>query len=83
MPQILAFSSSLVTLKFSVHNFFKTRVLSKIFEAEFPYKRSYLGPLCLLAKMAAKTVIRPIVPKLKNNEPRPKFTLTYKKAYTI
>ena len=58
MPQILAFSSSLVTLKFSVHNFFETRVLLKIFDAEFPYKLSYFEPLCLLAKMAVKTVIR-------------------------
>ena len=56
MPQILALSSSLEILKFSFHNFFKTRVLLKIFDAEFPYKLSYFEPLCLLAKMAAKTV---------------------------
>ena len=44
--QIVAFSSSLMaTLKFSVHNFFKTRVLLKIFDAEFPYKLSYFEPL--------------------------------------
>ena len=60
MPKILAFSSSLVTLKFSVHNIFETRVLLKIFDAEFPYKLSYFEPLCLPAKMAAETVIRSV-----------------------
>ena len=35
-------------------------MLLKIFDAEFPYILSYFEPLCLLAKMAAKTVIRPI-----------------------
>ena len=58
MPKILAFSCSLVTLKFSAHNIFETRVLLKIFDAEFRYKLSYFEPLCLPAKMAADTVIR-------------------------
>ena len=40
----------LVTLEFSFHNFLKTIV--KIFDAEFPYKRSYFEPLCLPAKRA-------------------------------
>ena len=35
-------------------------MLLKIFDAEFPYKFSYFEPLCILAKMAAKTVIRPV-----------------------
>ena len=60
MPKILAFSSSLVTLTFSVHNIFETTVLLKIFDAECPYKLSYFEPLCLPAKMAAETVIRSI-----------------------
>ena len=60
MPNILALSSSFVTLKFSVHNFFETRVLLKIFDTEFPCKLSYFDPLCLPAKMAAKTVTRSI-----------------------
>ena len=62
MPKISAFSSSLVALKFSVYNFYETRVLLKILEAEFPYKLSYFEPprLCLLAKMAAETVRRPV-----------------------
>ena len=31
-------SVPLVTLKFSIKNYFKTKVLLKIFDAEFPYK---------------------------------------------
>ena len=58
MPKIRAFSSSLVTLTFSVHNFFETRVLLKMFDAEFPYKLSYFELLCLSAKMVAETVTR-------------------------
>ena len=60
MPQILVFSFSLVILEFLIHNFFKTRMLLDIFDAEFPYKLSYFEPLCLLNKMAAKTVKRSI-----------------------
>ena len=45
MPQILAFSSSLVTLKFSIHDFLKTRVLLKIFDAKFPYKLLFWATL--------------------------------------
>ena len=58
MPQILVFGFSLVTLEFSIHNFFKTRMLLEIFDAEFPYKLSYFEPLCQLNKKAAKTVKR-------------------------
>ena len=36
------------------------RLLLKIFDAEFPHKLSYFEPLCLLNKMAAKTVKRSI-----------------------
>ena len=45
MPNILTFSSSLVVLKFSVHNCFETRVLKETFDAEFRYKLSTL-PTC-------------------------------------
>ena len=31
-------------------------MLFEIFDAEFPYKLSYFEPLCLLNKMAVKTV---------------------------
>ena len=60
MPQILAFSSYLITLKFSIHNFLKIRVLLKIFDAECPNKLNYFEPLCLHAKIAAIIVKRPI-----------------------
>ena len=50
MLQISAFSFSPVTLKFSIHNLFETRVLLKILDIEFPYKRSYFEPFCLPAK---------------------------------
>ena len=33
---------------------------SHIFAAIFPYKFSYFEPLCLLAKMAAETMIRSV-----------------------
>ena len=68
MPKTLAFSSSLVTLKFSIHNIFETRALLKIFDAEFPYKLSYFEPLCLPAKMAAETVIRSMLHGTKNKK---------------
>ena len=48
--KILVFSFSLVILEFSIHNFFKTRILLEIFDAEFPCKLSYFEPLCLLNK---------------------------------
>ena len=63
MPQILVFSFPLVTLEFSIHNLFKTRMLLEIFDAEFPYKLFYFEPLCLLNKTAVKTVKRSIVTK--------------------
>ena len=61
MPHIFAFSFSLVTLKFSIHNVFKTRVLLKISDIEFPNKCSYLEPFYLPAKMAAETMIMSII----------------------
>ena len=48
----------LITLKFSIHYFFKTRLLLKMFDPEFPYKHPYLEPFCLPAKMVAETVTR-------------------------
>ena len=56
IPQILVFSFFLITLEFSIHNFFKTKMLLdlEIFDAEFPYKLSYFESLCLLNKRAAK-----------------------------
>ena len=57
MRQILAFGFSLVTLKFSVDDFFL-----KIFDSELQYERYYFEPFCLPAEMAARTVIRFILP---------------------
>ena len=60
MPQILEFSFSFITLKFSNHNVFETRMLLKIFDIQLPYKRSYFKPFSLPAKMWSETMIRPI-----------------------
>ena len=56
MPQILAISFTSVTLKFSIQNFLKTKVLLKIFDTEFANKRSliYSQPFCQPAKLAAE-----------------------------
>ena len=61
MPQTLVFGFYLLTLEFSIHDCFKTRMLLEIFDAQFSYKLSYFEPLCLLNKMAAKTVKRSII----------------------
>ena len=37
---------------------FKNYNIIKIVDAKFPYKLSYFEPICLTAKMAAKTVMR-------------------------
>ena len=86
MSKIFAFSSSIVTLKFSVHDVFETRVLLKIFDAEFPYKLSYFEPLCLPAKMAAETVIRSInvqgsARRLQSSDPQGKMTKALRKTF--
>ena len=49
MLQVLAFSFSLGTLKFSIQNFLKTQVLLKIFDTEFANKHSliYSQPFCM------------------------------------
>ena len=48
----------------------------KIFDGEFPYKRSYFEPLCLPANMAAETAKRPF--GFKNWEPLGPFTVPQK-----
>ena len=47
--------------KFQIHEFFRSDVLWKLFDTGFPYKYCYFEPVCLLVKMASKTVIRPIL----------------------
>ena len=71
MHQILVFSFSFVTIEFSIHNSFKPRILLKVFDAKFPYKRSNFEPLYPPAKMAAEIVTRFILtqvldPKVRN-----------------
>ena len=44
----------------TIHEFFSSDVLWKLFDIGFPYKHCYFKPVCLLVKMASKTVIRPI-----------------------
>ena len=58
--RLLELSFSLIPIKFSNHNVFETRMLFKIFDIEFLYKRSYVEPFCLPTKMASEAVIRPI-----------------------
>ena len=73
MSKIFAFSSSIVTLKFSVHDVFETRV-------------NYFEPLCLPAKMAAETVIRSINVQgsarcLQSSDPQGKMTKALRKTF--
>ena len=46
-----------------IHEFFRSNVLSKLFDIGFSYKHCYFKPVCLLVKMASKTVIRPMANK--------------------
>ena len=47
--------------KVSNSRIFQTRCFMKIqFDIRFPYKHGYFKPVCLLVKMASRTVIRPI-----------------------
>ena len=46
------------TSKFTIHIFFMTAVLRKLFDIRFSYKHCNFARGCLLDKMASKTVIR-------------------------
>ena len=50
------------TFKFTIHIFFMTAILRKLFDIRFSYKHCNFARGCLLVKMASKTVIRPIGP---------------------
>ena len=41
-------------------NFSEAMFYDVLFDIGFPYKHCYFEPVCLLVKMASKTVIRPI-----------------------
>ena len=59
--------SSSVKLQFTIDIFFKTAVLRKLFDIRFSYKHSNFSRVCLLVKMASKTVTRSIC--LPNTKP--------------
>ena len=47
-----------VALVYSSYFFFRTAVLRKLFDIRFSYKHCNFSPVCLLVKMASKTVTR-------------------------
>ena len=60
IPQIFFLKSFSECQKFPIHEFFRSHVLLKLFDIGFPYKHCYFKRVCLLVKMAWKTVILPI-----------------------
>ena len=42
------------------HSFFRTAILQKLFDTRFSYKHCNFSHVCLLVKMASKTVTRSI-----------------------
>ena len=50
-----------VKLQFTNHIFFRTAVLRKLFDIRFSYNHCNFSRVCLLVKMASKTVTRSIV----------------------
>ena len=50
----------LLQLQFTIDIFFKTAVLRKLFDIRFSFKHCNFSPVCLLVKMASKTVTRSI-----------------------
>ena len=59
-PQIFSGESLGVKLQFTNHIFFRTAVLRKLFDIRFSYKHCNFSRVCLLVKMASKTVTRSI-----------------------
>ena len=51
----------LCTFSFIIDTFVRTAVLSKLFDTRFSYKHCNFSRVCLLVKMASKTVARSIV----------------------
>ena len=47
-------------VKLTIHIFFRTTVLRKLFDIRFSYKHCNFSDVCLLVKMASKTVTRSI-----------------------
>ena len=49
-----------LSLKFTIDIVFRTAVLRKLFNIRFSYKQCNFARVCLLVKMASKTVTRSI-----------------------
>ena len=52
-----------VKLQFTNHIFLRTAVLRKLFDIRFSYNHCHFSSVCLLVKMASKTVTRSIIYK--------------------
>ena len=50
---------------FSLLFFFRTAVFRKLFDIRFSYKHCNFSHICLLVKMASKTMTRSIIPRLR------------------
>ena len=59
-PQIFLGQSFALQLQFTINIFFRTAVLPKLFDNRFLYKYCNFSHVCLLVKMASKTVTRSI-----------------------
>ena len=59
-PQIFLGQSFALQLQFTIKIFFRTAVLPKLFDNRFSYKYCNFSHVCLLVKMASKTVTRSI-----------------------
>ena len=59
-PQFFSVECLGENLQFTIHIFFRTAVLRKLFDIRFSYKHYNLSRVCPLVKMASKTVTRSI-----------------------
>ena len=59
-PQNFLGQSFALQLQFTTDSFFRTAVLRKVFDITFSYKHCNFSQVCLLVKMASKTVTRSI-----------------------
>ena len=59
-PQNFLGQSFALQLQFTIDIFFRTAVLRKLFDIRFSYKHCNFSRICLLVKMASKTVTRSI-----------------------
>ena len=64
-PQNCLGQSFALQLQFTIDIFFRTAVLWKLFDIRFSYKHCNFSHICLLVKMASKTVTRSIITIIK------------------